>query len=64
MSEKKKEDLEKLHVELEEKIKEQTEEILEEQKKQERLLLQTVVALSGAVDAKDKYTSGHSKRVA
>ena len=28
------------------------------------LLIQTVAALSDAVDAKDRYTSGHSKRVA
>jgi len=33
-------------------------------KKTEHLFLQTVTALSDAVDAKDRYTSGHSKRVA
>ena len=33
-------------------------------KKSEQLFLQTVTALSEAVDAKDRYTSGHSKRVA
>lgn len=33
-------------------------------KKSEQLFLQTVTALSDAVDAKDRYTSGHSKRVA
>ncbi len=33
-------------------------------KKTEQLFLQTVTALSEAVDAKDRYTSGHSKRVA
>ncbi len=33
-------------------------------KKTEQMFLQTVMALSEAVDAKDRYTSGHSKRVA
>ncbi len=33
-------------------------------KKTEQMFLQTVAALSDAVDAKDRYTSGHSKRVA
>lgn len=34
------------------------------QKKTEQMFIQTVTALSEAVDAKDRYTSGHSKRVA
>lgn len=33
-------------------------------KKTERLSIRTITALSDAVDAKDRYTSGHSKRVA
>ena len=33
-------------------------------KKTEQMFIQTVMALSDAVDAKDRYTSGHSKRVA
>lgn len=33
-------------------------------KKTEHLFIQTITALSEAVDAKDRYTSGHSKRVA
>lgn len=33
-------------------------------KKKAQMFLQTVTALSEAVDAKDRYTSGHSKRVA
>ena len=33
-------------------------------KKTEQMFVKTVTALSEAVDAKDRYTSGHSKRVA
>lgn len=59
-----KNELEKLQVELEKKVSEQTEEIRMHQEKTEDLFVQTVTALSEAVDAKDRYTSGHSKRVA
>lgn len=38
--------------------------ITNEQKKVKEMFIQTVTALSEAVDAKDRYTSGHSKRVA
>lgn len=38
--------------------------ITNEQKKVKEIFIQTVTALSEAVDAKDRYTSGHSKRVA
>ena len=50
--------------ELKSKVDEQTVEIREQQKKIEEAYLQIVTALSEAVDAKDRYTSGHSKRVA
>lgn len=50
--------------ELLEKVNEQTKELREQQKRTKELFLQTVTALSEAVDAKDRYTSGHSKRVA
>lgn len=50
--------------ELEEIVKEQTDELIEKQEAIEKLFIQTVTALSEAVDAKDRYTSGHSKRVA
>ena len=43
---------------------EKTKELQAQQKKTKELFMQTVAALSEAVDAKDRYTSGHSKRVA
>ncbi|MBP3338284.1 MAG: response regulator [Lachnospiraceae bacterium] len=49
---------------LEEEVEEKTREIHTQQEKLENLFLQTVTALSEAVDAKDRYTSGHSNRVA
>jgi len=59
-----KNELEKMQAKLEQKVDEQTEEIRRHQKRTEELFVQTVTALSEAVDAKDRYTSGHSKRVA
>ena len=59
-----KDELEKIQIELEGKVKVQTEELVEKQKAIKELFVQTVTALSEAVDAKDRYTSGHSKRVA
>lgn len=52
------------NTELEQKVKEQTKELRDQQKTIRDLFIQTVTALSEAVDAKDRYTSGHSKRVA
>ena len=57
-------ELERFQIELENKVAEQTEEIRNQQKKLEGLFVQTITALSEAVDAKDRYTSGHSTRVA
>ncbi len=59
-----KNELEKVQTELEEKIEEQTSELIAKQNTIKALFIQTVTALSEAVDAKDRYTSGHSKRVA
>lgn len=52
------------NTELLEKVTEQTGELIKQQQKINALFVQTVTALSEAVDAKDRYTSGHSKRVA
>ena len=57
-------ELEHFQIELENKVNEQTEEIRRQQRQMEDLFTQTITALSEAVDAKDRYTSGHSKRVA
>ncbi|MBQ4069310.1 MAG: HD domain-containing protein [Lachnospiraceae bacterium] len=54
----------KFQAELEQKVLEQTEEIRKQQKIAEQMFIKTLTALTDAVDAKDRYTSGHSKRVA
>lgn len=59
-----KNELEKIRLELEEKTNAQTEELRIQQQEIKKLFIQTVTALSEAVDAKDRYTSGHSRRVA
>ncbi len=50
--------------ELQQKVSEQTTELDVRQEEINELFIQTVTALSEAVDAKDRYTSGHSERVA
>ncbi len=52
------------NTELEKMVEEQIGELREKQEAINSLFIQTVTALSEAVDAKDRYTSGHSKRVA
>ncbi|MGN0695407.1 MAG: HD domain-containing phosphohydrolase [Oscillospiraceae bacterium] len=59
-----KNELEQLREELEDKISIQTGKLMTREKEIKELFVQTVTALSEAVDAKDRYTSGHSKRVA
>lgn len=59
-----KNELETLRGQLESKIDKQTDELINQQKEIKNLFIQTVTALSEAVDAKDRYTSGHSRRVA
>lgn len=59
-----KNELEQMQMDLKMTVINQIEELQIQQKKTKKLFLQTVTALSEAVDAKDRYTSGHSKRVA
>ena len=59
-----KDEMERLQEELEQTVNEQTEALRKQQIRMKEIFLQTVTALSEAVDAKDRYTSGHSKRVA
>ena len=57
-------ELNKLQTDLKREAKKLSASYIEEHKKNERLSLQVVQTLAGAVDAKDKYTKGHSTRVA
>ncbi len=57
-------ELEKMQLELSKKVGVQTAELKQQQKVINDMFTQTVKALSEAVDAKDRYTSGHSIRVA
>lgn len=54
----------RLQTSLEHEVERKTEEIVAHQIRVERLSTQIIMALSGAVDAKDTYTNGHSTRVA
>ena len=57
-------DLIRLQNSLEHEVEIKTQEVVAHQKRIERMSTQIIKALSGAVDAKDTYTNGHSTRVA
>ncbi len=61
---KKKTELEEIRRELEEKVEEQIKEIKDKEAHEMNMIRRVIMALSDTVDAKDRYTSGHSKRVA
>ena len=57
-------ELNRLQRDLKSEAKKLSASFIEEHRKNERLSMQVVQTLAGAVDAKDKYTNGHSTRVA
>ncbi len=57
-------ELERLQNRLRAEVDRQTEELHRNNRKLHRLTVQVMITLAGTIDAKDKYTNGHSVRVA
>ena len=57
-------ELEDLRRSLSDEVERKTQEIVRQQEELNRLHIQIVMTLSNAIDAKDAYTNGHSRRVA
>lgn len=57
-------DLIRLQTDLSCEVEKKTQELVAQHEKMEKLSMQIVTTLSGAMDAKDTYTNGHSLRVA
>ncbi len=57
-------DLIRLQTQLAQEVDRKTKEVRRQQERLERVFIQGVNALAGAIDAKDSYTNGHSVRVA
>lgn len=57
-------DLIRLQTDLAKEVQKKTQEVMVQHEKLEKISMQIATTLSGAIDAKDTYTNGHSTRVA